>query len=249
VFAIASESYKLRILELEDEVTIANKRVTSLTDRVHMLEAEIRAANDHHTRHNANLQEKLANVETDNAVLKNNFAKLTVEKEALEIHLGELDDGVKTRENGEVETKITTSASSPAKKSTLAPPVPKSSSLSAVDKNAESLLRQRIQVLEAELSAKTNDLAVLKLQTNTLEPQVKSLTQDLAKSQQGASDNEEMVTNVVEILGEWQTATEGNDAELRDYLADESEVTPDEEVRRFNKKVIPFSLLFLFFSI
>lgn len=239
MFAIASESYKLRILELEDEVTIANKRVTSLTDRVHMLEAEIRAANDHHTRHNANLQEKLANVETDNAVLKNNLATVTTEREELQARLEELeDDETKAlrKENGE-ERSIPTSASAPTKSVTLAPPVAKSSSLTSVDKNAEAVLRQRIQVLEAELSAKTNDLAVLKLQTNTLEPQVKSLSHDLAKSQHDASENEEVVTNVIEILGEWQTATETNDAELRDYLADESEVSPEEEVRRFNKKV------------
>lgn len=203
-----------------------------------MLEAEIRAANDHHTRHNSSLQEKLANVETDNAVVKNNLATVSAERDELAARLAEVEEGGSLSPSSSADKgKKREDGPHDAKPTTLAPPVAKSSSVPAVDKNVEAVLRQRLHVLEAELSAKTNDLAVLKLQTSTLEPQVKTLTHDLVKAQQDATDNQEMVTNVVEILGEWQTATETNDSELRDYLADESEVSPEEEVRRFNKKV------------
>jgi predicted nucleic acid-binding Zn-ribbon protein len=266
-FAIASDSYKLRIIELEEETVIANKRVTSLTDRVHMLEAEIRAAHDHHTRHNATLQEKLANVETTNAVLKNALegkkkkskelkAKLELADFALQqrdedgegqdenAEQGGKEGGEKGTKEKDKEPKLPGSTSS-GKFTTLTPAIIKSLGLvQNQDKAVESALHQRVQILEAELSAKTNDLAVLKLLSSTLEPQVKTLTQELTKAKQDAMENGEQVSDVVEILGEWQTALEAHDMELHEHLADESELPTDEEIRRLNKKVSSSTLSF-----
>ena len=251
---------------------IANKRVTSLTDRVHMLEAEIRAANEHHTRQNSTLQEKLANVQTDNALLKNSLSTLASQNEEFEVKLELAELALQQRqqeEDGEGKDENANQAEQPegvdrsastnlkqndggdkGKDAKLAPsgssarlggltPV-KTKSMGLVqsqDKTAEIALNQRIQVLEAELSTKTNDLAVLKLHLSTMEPQVKTLTQDLTKAKQNASDSGEQVGDVVEILGEWQTAMEAHDVELHEQLADDSEVPTDEEIRRLNKKV------------
>jgi hypothetical protein len=233
-----------------------------------MLEAEIRAAHEHHTRQNATLQEKLANVETANALLKNSLetkkqksrelkAKLELadfalqqtqedgEKDKSADQLENAEKGASTvaKENGygdkEKEVRLPASTSS-GKFSSLTPAIIKSLGLvQNQDKAVESVLNQRAQVLEAELSTKTNDLAVLKLLISTLEPQVKTLTQDLSKAKQDATDNGEQVSYVVEILGEWQTAMEAHDVELREHLEDESEVPTDEEIRRLNKKVSP----------
>lgn len=194
----------MRIIELEEEVGSANKRVSSLQDRIHMLEAEIRAAHDHHTRTNANLQEKVAVLESSNAVLKNSLAEAT-KAASLAANLA------------------------PKASSALAPPS---------EKGEVAALRQRIHALESELSTKTNDLAALKHHSSTLEPQLKSLMEEAANSKQEASERGGQVRDILEILGEWQAAVEAHDTELREYLADESEVPANEEIRRLNKKVL-----------
>ncbi len=56
---VAGESYKLRIVELEDDLSVAKRRATSLQERLHFLEMELKASNEHHTKQNANLQEKI----------------------------------------------------------------------------------------------------------------------------------------------------------------------------------------------